>query len=462
MSAQWPPAQLSAQLGYYLIGTVLLCWVAVWNGYPLVFPDSGAYIRAAIEHHNLADRPIYYSIFIALIHLRLSLWPVVIVQSLIAVWIIAESLAVFAPRTGLWGRLGVILFLAVATGLPWVTGEIMPDFFAPLLVMAFYLIVVEWDRLGWAKRLLLFGFLCVAQASHYSHVMLTAGLMAVAVFLGIVLRQKLSWRGLGLTALATLSAIAAILTVNYAERREIIFAPTGNVLLVSRLLEYGTAQDYLARTCPTHPYRICPYVSILPHRVTDFLWRDDSVLNRLGGAEAYRDEAGSLARAIILDAPLRHVALAANATVAQFFYFPTGFGNDVQGPGQKVTEMIHRYFAREAPSYDASRQQTGRLYRERFNALHVPVAYGLIGANLVLLAIAALRRNGRVVFLLLVIFAALIGNAFLCGATSSSDGRYQSRMILLLVVGLMPLLPGGIFGWPGAAHRPNGATQLHG
>ena len=73
MSAQWPPAQLSAQLGYYLIGTVLLCWVAVWNGYPLVFPDSGAYIRAAIEHHNLADRPIYYSIFIALIHLRLSL-----------------------------------------------------------------------------------------------------------------------------------------------------------------------------------------------------------------------------------------------------------------------------------------------------------------------------------------------------------------------------------------------------
>jgi hypothetical protein len=37
---------------------------------------------------------------------------------------------------------------------------------------------------------------------------------------------------------------------------------------------------------------------------------------------------------------------------------------------------------------------------------------------------------------LLVVFVALAINAFLCGALSSSDGRYQSRMMPLMMVGL--------------------------
>jgi len=434
------------QLVYYALGVGLLCWVAVWNGYPLVFPDSGTYIRAVIQLHNPAVRPIYYSIFIALFHWGLSLWPVVIAQAFIATWVVGEAFAVLVPNSRLWQRLCVLAFLSVATAQPWAVSEIMPDFFTPLLVVALFLVVVKYDRLRRSSRLGLLALLCVMQASHYTHVALAIGIFATIAFFAFVMHRRISLAGFSLAATTTALAVAAIITVNFVERREVVFAPWRGLVLLGRLMEYGTAQDYLVRTCPTHNYRICRYVGRLPHNVSQFLYSDNSVLTRLGGGENYRDEASSLSHDILWDAPGRHAMLAAEATADQFLDFPTGNGNDVQGPEQEVTEMIYRYFSYDAPFYRASRQQTGQLHRDEFNALHVPVGFALLVANFMLLIFSLVHRRNDDSLLLLVIIAALIGNAFLCGAFSSPQGRYQSRMIPLLMIGLLPLMAQS--GWP--------------
>jgi hypothetical protein len=434
--------KLANSIVFCICGTLALSWVAIWNGYPLVFSDSGTYIRSAIQHVNPGDRPIYYSLFIELFHLRISLWPVVFAQGLITVWIIDRVIDTLSPLSPSWMRIGVLVFFSICTGLPWSTGEIMPDFFAPLLIVAVYLIVVESERLRYRDCLLLLAFLITAEASHFSHVALAIGTLCVIGILSFLMRRRISCRGFVLSGAATVAAVAAILAINYAERKELVFAPWGSVLLLAKLAEYGTAQDYLSKTCPTHTYRICKYRDELPRTVGTFLYGDGTALDKLGGPEGYRDEAGPLAINILKDAPIRHALLAAKATASMFVYFPTGWGNDPEGEDKAVTQMIHRYFRREADGYDMSRQQTGQLHRSLVNDLHVPVGFFLLAANLAFLMASIIRGNKETTFLLLAILAAMIGNAFLCGALSSSDGRYQSRMIPLLVIGLLPLLQG--------------------
>jgi hypothetical protein len=34
-----------------VLAAILLLWPAFWNGYPLVFADTGTYLSQAIEHY---------------------------------------------------------------------------------------------------------------------------------------------------------------------------------------------------------------------------------------------------------------------------------------------------------------------------------------------------------------------------------------------------------------------------
>ncbi len=60
-----------------------LVWPALWNGYPLVYSDTGTYLSQAIERYLGWDRPIFYSLFLLPLHLTLTTWPVIAVQALL-------------------------------------------------------------------------------------------------------------------------------------------------------------------------------------------------------------------------------------------------------------------------------------------------------------------------------------------------------------------------------------------
>jgi hypothetical protein len=72
----------------------------------------------------------------------------------------------------------------------------------------------------------------------------------------------------------------------------------------------------------------------------------------------------------------------------------------------------------------------------RVNWLHVPVA-ALAMLALPLLALACWRRRRlREMAGLVLIGAALIGNAVICGVLSNPNGRYESRIVWLAVFAL--------------------------
>ena len=43
-----------------LLSAAVLLWPALWNGYPLVFSDTGTYLSQAIERYLGWDRPVFY------------------------------------------------------------------------------------------------------------------------------------------------------------------------------------------------------------------------------------------------------------------------------------------------------------------------------------------------------------------------------------------------------------------
>src|SRR3954470_21414869 len=56
--------------------------VAMWNGFPLIFYDTGAYILEGLGHVFVVERAPVYAEFLFLAGARFSLWPVVVVQAL--------------------------------------------------------------------------------------------------------------------------------------------------------------------------------------------------------------------------------------------------------------------------------------------------------------------------------------------------------------------------------------------
>lgn len=52
---------------YIFFGLFILSWVLWYNGYPLVYSDTGTYIAGAHEHFVPGDRPQTYGEFIAVL-----------------------------------------------------------------------------------------------------------------------------------------------------------------------------------------------------------------------------------------------------------------------------------------------------------------------------------------------------------------------------------------------------------
>src|SRR5579863_3944706 len=80
-----------------LISAALLSSIAVYNGYPLVWPDTGGYLSLV----NLTFRSMFYSFFVYPARLTGSLWPIVFAQALLIAYLLRLLLReVFAISSG--------------------------------------------------------------------------------------------------------------------------------------------------------------------------------------------------------------------------------------------------------------------------------------------------------------------------------------------------------------------------
>ncbi len=429
----WHPA---ARFAAVVTAALMLVWPGFWNGYPLVFSDSGTYLGQALQIYLGWDRPPFYSAFLFATHWRLTLWGPVLAQGLIVAHLLAVTLRALG-RPSPWLLVSVAFALSALTGLPWLAAQLIPDLFTGVVVLALWLLGFKAASLSAGERLWLLLLAAGAVASHQSHLPLALGLALCGAALLLV------WRGLrpaleGAARMAAPAVMAgfALVAVNLAGHGRASPSPFGSVFLAARLIYDGPGMDMLRRTCPDAGWRICPALGRLGSNHNIFLWEPDSPLwTELGGPKRWAAEASAIVAATMREAPGAVALGVAGNSLEQLRLLDTGDGLD-PWPGVPGPEpLIARFFPHELGRFLAGRQQRGLLVQDvqAIAPLHRVAALSGLLALLAVLVLLRRRLGLAETSLVVLVLAATIGNAAITGGLSGPTARYQARIAWLFV-----------------------------
>jgi hypothetical protein len=442
---------------------LLLSWVSFYNGYPLVFSDTGTYLGQALQRYLGWDRPVFYSFLLLALHWSTTLWAVPLAQGGIVAWLVWLSLRCLGAP-GLWRFAGVILFLAVATALPWFVSWIIPDVFTGVVVLGLWLLGAVPQRLSRGECLVLMLVTTGAIAVHQSHVPLAAGLVIVLLAGRLLLGLGLpgGWRDAARLVLPVLGAAGALVLVNLVGLGTASLSPGGANFLLARMLYDGPAAATLVEACPEKGWRFCAHLAELPPASNrfpssdHFLWSPESPFARMGHPRAFAAEAAE----IVAETLRRHGAWQAERmagnTWAQLLRFQTGQGTDL-GPWLGVPgpePLIAEFLPGDLAAFRGARQAQGTLGLLRpASLLHQAVI--VISVPLAIAAAILFQGRGERagVLLVLAVFAALLGNAVLAGGLSAVHDRYTARIAWLLPFVAVAALA-GVRGPVAAAAQP--------
>lgn len=424
----------------YVCGALLLSWVMIANGFPLLYTDSGTYLRIGTELHFPVERPITYGLFLLPFHLLFGgagLWIAAFVQALGTVWLIGCTLRMVRGRIPLTQLLLSIAVLAALTSLPWFTGQLMPDLFTGLMALLICLIVFD-RRLSRFESivfpLLLAGFV----ALHLSHVGIALALVLVAVPILRILRQPM--RGAWRAAAGTLGGLLILCSFNLVGAGSFRPSLESDSFLLARLLDADLAQPSLVRICRTEKLNLCAIVPLVTEPDQKlagqaYLWSEKSPRSALERADVrhHKAEEARVIDQVIRDDPVAVTRLIFSSVTGQLVTARTGDGLFAHRINMQVGHQIKDHFPESLPQWKSSRQQTDRLGP----LLVVPHDVIALVATLAipLIYFLALRRNdkGLVVFTVMVA-ATLVANAAVCGILSGVFDRYQNRVVWLPVL----------------------------
>lgn len=454
------PARLDSSriafVGGLIGGTLLLLMPALWNGFPFIFSDSGTYIDAAIERYIPGDRTVFYSLFLLALHWKINLWPALLVQAVMCVYLVRLFFTTFSSRFSELDVALTLLALTLLSSLPWFVGQLMPDIFSGLLVLSIAIGVVGQDRLHRRDRLLVVALSAFFITTHLSNLPIAAGTLFAAVlihacddagrfkFRAIYTRQNLAMLG------AILVAVTLMLGLNVARKNGLTFARTANVMLMAKLMDQGIGIDYLVATCPDRPLPICASLQQLQVMARDarqgrrqigalsdqFLW--GGPLASLGGMSAVTAYASEINSGAIRMYPVEFIEKCFSGFVAQLAHFDLGDDLIKYDQTSSPYSVIKKDFNAEIfNDYLTSRQYLESLDLERY-ILVSNIFLGFCAAGVAIhLVINRSDRNGMFK-LSATILVGLASNAFVTGGLSAVHDRYGSRVIWLIpLLGLL-------------------------
>ena len=404
-------------------------------------PEQGAGEALRVEHRG---RSMYYRIvgWTALVTGRL--WPLVALQAAMTSLTLALVWGRVAGWRIGWGWLGLVAALTLLTPLGLFVGMAMPDILAGILVLSVAALMLGWDSLGRAERLVLAIIAMFAMVSHLSHLLLGLGLAVVV--LAFRLRAAAARKGFATVMIALALAAALEAVYGWMQTRG------GDVVLLSRphivahLLDDGPGVDYLKKECPDAGFALCRFSDRVPVDWIAFLFAADDPDQGLYAAApaelkiAINEEQLPFARAVLADDPVGVLGFALRASAEQMVRFSPA--------SVPITPEEFTGFGRHFPEEIAAATRDSRLFRN-FDVLRMlavstwaVVVVTLIAGAAGLRRMAAsgvsdAQRTAAAVAAALV--AGLVLNAVICGVLASPYERFQARIIWLWPIAMLML-----------------------
>jgi hypothetical protein len=414
----WPAAAVLMVLG--------LLAPALWSGFPLIFSDTGGYLLRPFDGTLELGRSALYGAFLAAA-IPLEFWPNVLIQAVLATWIIALTLRTHLDGVRPATALLVVLGLVALTSLPWTASQLMPDVFVPLAALALHLLAFRPTQLKAAEIAGLGGLAAFAIASHMSILGMGFGLLlAYAVMLVPALRLGLPRPRLAFPAAALAAGIGLALTSNAIIAGQLAFTPGGADFLLGRLIQDGIVTRYLDRVCPDSTLRLCAYRNELPASADDWMWWPESPFFKLGAWKEFTPEAERIIVGTILTDPGAHVVTAVRDTLQQLVTVGTGDGVNPEN-NQHAVWVLSEHAPNAMGRFRAAAQQRDWFDFTASNRVQVPLAL-LATAAMPILVVLLRRRRPALAALALSAMLALLANAAICGIFSGPNARYQSRL----------------------------------
>jgi putative flippase GtrA len=479
-----------------LAGTLMIMAVVLINGHPSVFTDSDDYyvegrtmvlgIAQAIgvrkpdppptdpqdiadaqqlaadihmSHTEIGARSPFFGVWLYVTQKIGTLWLTTVLQAAIGAWLTFLVWRVACPRAPGWTAYVAEAAVAFGSTLPFFAGFAMPDIFAGYAAAASVLILVFWERLHILERLALAVLLTFAMVVHTSHLLDTIAILVLAIVGFVLLRAPR--RKASAAAFTIIGTIVLTLMIN-AGYRESVLVRTGDELhrppfLAMRVIADGPGRRYLRQACGAGAtWTLCQFRRLPNTDSQDMLWSDDRAKgifnvttyeNRLkmeqeensfvlhavasdpvGQALASLKNWGDQLAMVYVDDPLRNPhyyltnAYWSTTNLPWLINHVADCGRDQWGCGARLT-------------MDGSVWLHGALF-----VLGLGVIGWWISSREMLAAMAGGGFNwkddrARLTLTVGLLLAAILVNAFVCGALSGPFARYQARITWLVTLG---------------------------
>ncbi|MGB8493065.1 MAG: hypothetical protein WCE53_01575 [Candidatus Acidiferrum sp.] len=411
-----------------------LLWVALFNGYPIVFSDTASYLLTGLTF--IAFWPFRspgYSIFTKLASLGISAWLVIGVQAIIVVYVLDKTCEYLIGNERRYRDiclLASVSILAALTSLPWLVSQLMPDVFAGIVFLSSFLLAFN-DQLPWKSRMSLAAILMISTAAHTSLLPIAACFVTLLIIIKLVarLRRAATLRGAVLASLIVplIAGGLSTATLNYRMHLGFRFSPSGQLFMLSRLFADGLAADFLRENCPKQPLIACSYLSQLPHTQTEFLFENHPLLWEMIGHQGEMDE---IVHGTLATHKLGFLTSSIKETLLQFAAFRTG--DEVRSYQAKEWNraVVAQVFPRDFRAFLSSKETRGHLLPLANAAVAIDtVAFWL--SVVICLAFSCIKPMGRLNQFFYSAMAFLLINAAVCATFSGVFDRYQSRVAWL-------------------------------
>ena len=419
-----------------VLGGALMMWPAFFNGYPLLYSDTNAFLDQGVQGLMIWDKPFIYGPWMLAMHWRLSLWLPCAAQALLLSAMIWLARAVISPP-GAVRHIMVCAALAAFTAAPWFASFLMPDAFTVMVILGIFILAFG-DRIGRTARILVCLVTALGIAVHLTHLLIAAAVVMVVV----ALRRAAVWRA----SMPLAIAVAVIAVTNIIGFGKVAISPFGSVFLLARLASDGPAARTIERACPSAGWHMCAWIDRIPADSDDFLWDGKGpVWSHPGGPIGLAGEASTIIGQTIRSEPIRVLELAITNTWRQLQLVGLGDTLRPQWLEGSVGKTLSAYFPpRELAAYRASLQAADTLEptAARLNALQLAVLIAGLCVTLALLARATLLGDRVIAALCLMALLGLAVNAFATGALSRPHYRYQTRIAWILVLVPLIAIPG--------------------
>ncbi len=437
---------------FYLLAAITLLIPAFYNGYPLVYSDTGSYIQSGMDLVIPEHRTIMYGLFIRFFSFNFSFWLVVFAQSLIVSYVLWHITRVINKTISKRLFLIGLALLSWFTGLGWYTSQIMPDIFTVTAIGTLLLLALKKDYKIYQK--VIFSFLLVfsinAHFSNYLISILTVLGLFVITRTKFIPKAKKELSFLLPTIIVTLSIVTGSL-VNYAVGSTFKINQGSHVFLMGKMLDSGVLKSFLDDECKNDNYVLCHCKDSLPVTSRELLWNPNSPLYQNGGWTGSEKPFNDILFDIFTSP--KHLALftynSILSSVTQLFQNDVGSGlvsNWYKDPTSPPYAQIEKHFPFELNQYKQSRQN-GNLWDQGLdftfinyiNNMFLVISVGL----LFYIFTFKNKRKSIDIHTQLIIFTFLLGivvNAIVVGSLANVYDRLQSRISWTLIFCMMLLL----------------------